>query len=126
MFRHVLPSSFESAVLSGTRRALRLAGMAAWSFQTSSRSPVEGRRLIEAGETGDRIAEATGGVHVSPPSDEYARYWHPPLARMNIITRPSFSSTTPGSCVVMRTPAASYPFCAVALRRHVTPLSSDR
>ena len=43
-------------------------GMSAWSFQTSSRSPVEGIRLIEAGDFGEKSCDGWGLLHVSPPS----------------------------------------------------------
>src|SRR5690242_28780 len=100
---HVLPSSFEIATVKGVRLpplscvALNSAGTEEWSFHAASRSPVEGMRLIEAGERGDRSGDACASLQVFPPSCEYEKYWLPSVVRINIRIRLSFNSTTPGS-----------------------------
>ena len=60
------------------------------------------RRFTLAGELGEFRFHATAFVHVSPRSEEWQTYCIFSAVRIHIMSRPSLSSTIPGSCVVTR------------------------
>src|SRR4030095_8870280 len=66
-------------------------------FQTISRSPVLGMRVMVAGATGATKPKDSEALHVTPPSFEVLLYTEPICVRIIIITDPSRSSTNPGS-----------------------------
>src|SRR5690606_6919513 len=95
------PSSFEMATVSGVRLPFRLGSFPSLLFQTIIWSPVEGIRSLVPGDTGEGIPLVSIGLNVSPLSDEDDNCWKPPLARTNIIIRPSSISIKPGSWVMI-------------------------
>jgi hypothetical protein len=85
------------ATLNGVRSPWVFVFTFALLFQVSSKSPVAGIRLIDAGDRGDAMLESAKSLHVTPPSFEYDTNCFPASVRTHIITRPSFNSITPGS-----------------------------
>src|SRR5581483_12465502 len=81
-------------------------------------------RLTEAGESGDLRSVGRASDQVSPPSAEYERTWLPWSVRHSINSRPSLSSTTPGSCKPERLAGGGR--SSVRLLRQLLPPSSEK
>ena len=67
---HVLPSSCDTATVSGVRFPASSSAIAAWLFQTIRRSWEPVTLAMEAGEHGETMPEACGGPQDSPASLE--------------------------------------------------------